>query len=298
MLRRATYRASVHAASRATLCAALILVCHSASLSAQSTPAKGPAKPGSGTSGYHPHLVYDVASIHEYRPNGAMRYVDNMPHNSYFHAEGVSPLALIGYAYGLRLLNQVENLPDWARHTMYTIDAKSDSDTDSDLEKLSDTDAWAEKNHMLQVLLAERFHLQIHPETRITNTYELLTTSRTAKLMTPVQGDVSKTISTCSMRITRAKGGDLDSKGCPFNIFFQGLEQQLETDVLDRTGMSGMYAFHLMWWPPQMPEPDTSADRYPPLKDALLQQLGLNLKPTKGPMTFWVVDHIERPTPN
>jgi uncharacterized protein (TIGR03435 family) len=37
---------------------------------------------------------------------------------------------------------------------------------------------------------------------------------------------------------------------------------------------------------------------YPPLKDAVREQLGLELKPTKGPVTFWVVDHIERPTSN
>ena len=253
--------------------------------------------PGTAGSSYTPHLSFDVASIREYRSNGSMRYVDNMPHNSYYHAEGVSLFGLIRGPYDLKVAEQLENLPRWAHETLYTIDAKSDPATDAALKKLSDSDALAEKNHMLQVLLAERFHLQIRPETRMSNTYELITTSRTAKLMTPVQGDVGKTISTCSMHVTH-KGGELDSKGCPFDIFFQELEQQLGTDVLDRTGMTGMYAFHLMWWPAQLPEGDPSADRYPPLKAAVREQLGLELKPAKGSMTFWVVDHIERPTPN
>lgn len=264
----------------------------------QGTSVLAPAKAGSGASTYQPHLVYDVASIREYRSHGGMRYADDMPHNSYYHAEGVGLRALIAYAYDLHLLNQVENLPRWANETMYTIDAKSDPDTDSVLEKLSDKDAWAEKNHMLQVLLAERFHLRIHPETRMSNTYELVTTSRTAKLMTPVHGDESKTINTCGVRFYREKGGEIDSKGCPFDTFFTELEQQLATDVVDRTRMKGMYAFHLMWWPAQMPEPESSVDRYPPLRDAVREQLGLELKPAKGPMTFWVVDHIEPPTSN
>jgi uncharacterized protein (TIGR03435 family) len=253
--------------------------------------------PRTAVSSYKPHMNFDVASIREYRSDGGMRYVDNMPHNSYFHAEGVGLVGLIIGAYDLHLANQLENLPHWANDTLYTINAKSDEATDEALAKLSDRDAQAEKDHMLQVLLAQRFHLQVHPETRMSDTYELITTSRTAKLMTPVQGDVAKTISTCSMRVFR-QGGEVNSKGCPFNIFFQQLEQQLGTDVLDRTGMTGMYAFHMTWWPAQLREPAPSEDRYPPLKDAVREQLGLELKPTKGPRTFWVVDHVERPAPN
>ena len=283
---------------RAILCGALIFVAQSASLSCQSTSVNGPAKADSGASTYHSHLTFDVASIREYRSDGGMRYVDNMPHNSYFHGEGVSVFGLILGAYPLKLREQLENLPNWADHTLYTIDAKSDPATDEALEKLSDSDALAEKRHMLQVLLTERFHLQIHPETRISNTYELLTTSRTAKLMTPVQGDVGKTVNTCRMYFHRDKGAEVDSKGCPFDIFFIDLERNLGTDVLDRTGMTGMYAYHLMWWPARVPQDATSGDRYPPLTDAVREQLGLELKPTKGPITFWVVDHIERPTPN
>jgi uncharacterized protein (TIGR03435 family) len=254
--------------------------------------------PGTAGSSYKPHMSFDVASIHEYRSDGGMRYVDNMAHNSYYHAEGVDLFGLILGAYQLKLREQLENLPHWGSETLYTIDAKSDSTTDEALEKLSESDAMAEKRHMLQALLAERFHLQIHPETRISNTYELITTARTAKLMTPIKGDIGKTVNTCRMYFHRDKGAEVDSKGCPFNIFFTDLEHSLGTDVLDRTGMTGMYAYHLMWWPAQAPQDAPSEDRYPPLTDAVREQLGLELKPTKGPVTFWVVDHIERPTPN
>src|SRR6185437_15354877 len=269
---------------RLTCILALIVLCPALPLlaCAQATA----RTPGTAGSSYTPHLSFDVASIREYRSNGDMRYVDNMPHNSHYHAEGVSLFGLIRGPYDLKVAEQLENLPRWAHETLYTIDAKSDPATDAALKKLSDSDALAEKNHMLQVVLAERFHLQIRPETRMSNTYELITTSRTAKLMTPVQGDVGKTISTCSMHVTH-KGGELDSKGCPFDIFFQELEQNAGTDVVDRTGMTGVYAFQLMWWPVQMREGDPSADRYPPLRNAVREQLGLELKPTKGPVTFW-----------
>ena len=283
---------------RVILCGVLIFVGQSATLSCQSTSVGGPAKPDLGASTYHPHLAFDVASIHEYRAEGGMRYVDDEPHNSLYHGEGVSLFGLIAGAYQLKLREQLVNLPNWADHTLYTIDARSDAATDEALAKLSDGDALAEKRHMLQVLLEERFHLQIHPETRTSSTYELITTARAAKLMTPVQGDVGKTVSTCRTYLHRDKGFEVDSKGCPFDIFFSTLEQNLGTDVLDRTGMTGMYAYHLMWWPAQALQGVPSEDRYPALKDAVREQLGLELKPTKGPVTFWVVDHIERPTPN
>jgi len=286
---------------RAILCGALIFVCQSASLSCQSTSVSGSAaNTDVRTSTYHPHLTFDVASIREAsdRDKGGMSYIDNPPQNSFFHAEKVGLWGLILGVYDIKIVGQLQNLPNWAYDTRYTITAKSDPSTDEALAKLSERDAKAEKHHMLQMLLAERFHLQIHPETRTSNTYELITTSRTAKLMMPVQGEVGKTVSTCSMHFFRDKGAEVDSKGCPFHIFFQDLEQNLGTDVLDRTGMTGMYAYHLMWWPAQLPQGAASEDRYPSLKDAVHEQLGLELKPTKGPVTFWVVDHIERPTPN
>ena len=255
-------------------------------------------QPAIAGSAYKPHMSFDVASIREYRSHGGMRYVDDMPHNSYYHAEGVGLFGLLRGAYELKLREHLENLPKWADQTLYTIDAKSGSDTDAALEKLSASDALAEKRHMMQLLLAERFHLQIHSETRISNTYELITTDRTAKLMTPVQGDIGKTVNTCVPHFAKLKGAEVDSKGCPFHIFFDELMQNLGTDVLDHTGMTGMYAFHLRWWPAQLPEDGPSEDRYPPLRNAMRDQLGLELKPTKGPMTFWVIDHIERPTVN
>jgi len=241
-------------------------------------------------------MVFDVASIREYRADGGMRYIDNMPHNSYYHAEGSGLWGMILAAYDLHIVTQLENLPHWGFETMYTINAKSDPATDAALEKLSDSDAKAEKRHMLQVLLAERFKLKIHPETRESTTYELVATPRAAKLMTPVQGDVGKTISSCNPKPSK-KGIEIESKGCPFTIFFSDLQQMMGANVVDHTGMTGVYAYHLMHRPPTWPQ-HTDEEQFPDTVDAVREQLGLELKKTKGPVTFWVVDHVERPTPN
>lgn len=254
-----------------------------------------PETPGAEKSTYTPHMAFDVVSIHE-SGEGNWSYIDNEPKNSFYYAQRVAPWGLILAAYNLHIANLLKNVPDWAMATKFDVTAKSDPSTDEALAKLSDSDAYAEKRHMLQGLLAERFKLQIHPETRVSTTYELVTTPRTAKLMTPVQGDLGKTVSTCGRHYSK-KGMEVESTGCPFPILLSTIRQELGTNVLDHTGLSGAYAYHLMWSPSSVTLQDDE-ERYPYIVNAVREQLGLELKQTKGPVTFWVVDHIERPTPN
>jgi uncharacterized protein (TIGR03435 family) len=241
-------------------------------------------------------MTFDVVAIHESR-EGNMSYIDNVPGNSYWQAGQINVFNLILAAYDLLHFQLLDNLPDWAKTTRYDVAAKSDTSTDEALAKLSDCDFQAEKRHMLQGLLAERFKLQIHPETRESTTYELVTTGRTAKLMTPVHGDVLKMMHTCLGTVSR-KGEDIESKGCTISSLASRLQGALDTYVVDHTGLSGMYAYHLMMWSGSSRTLQDGEERYPDLVDALREQLGLELKKTKGPVTYWVVDHVERPTPN
>jgi uncharacterized protein (TIGR03435 family) len=221
-----------------------------------------------------------------------MSSIDNVPRNSLFSAQCVSIWGLILGAYNLKSTYLLTNVPAWIRLTKYDVVAKSDSSTDEALAKLSDNDSYADKRQMLQALLAERFKLQIHAETRTSMIYELRTTARTAKLMTPTRDNVT----TCNNHPTN-RGRDIQANGCPFSILLGLLRNQLGTDVVDDTGLSGAYAYHLMFYPSST-DLDENEERYPPLADAVREQLGLDLKEAKGPVTFWVIDNFERPSPN
>ena len=261
---------------------------------------QNPAASTSGISGlsepsYIPHLAFDVASIREAR-EGNMSYIDNPPQSSFYHAERALAWGLILNAYDIKIASLLKGVPNWAMTIRYNVTAKSESATDDALTKLSDSDFLVEKHHMLRGLLTDRFRLQIHPETRVAATYELVATARMTDLMTPVQGEVARTVSTCDRHYSR-KGVEVESKGCPFPILLSTLRQELGSEVIDHSGLSGMYAYHLMWAPADMPIRD-GEDRFPSIRDAVREQLGLELKQTKGPVTFWVVDHIERPTQN
>ena len=252
---------------------------------------------------YTPHMTFDVASIRPYRESsGGMRYVENPLDNSRYEAMGNSLRGLLMGAYGVHLFSRLEHLPDWADTTMFVVEAKSDFAADEALSKLSQSDRLAEKRHMLQILLADRFHLQVHPETRTSKIYELISTARAARLMTPYDGDIAKTQGSWNPRISR-KGEDYQVTGYPIDFLVGHISQSLGTDVLDHTGLSGRFSFHLMFTAGPLTnskgeEIPYDEDHYPLLADALREQLGLELKETKGPATFWVIDHVEHPTPN
>jgi uncharacterized protein (TIGR03435 family) len=282
MRRTGTFRAAMLSA---ILWPAAIAYCQSGSVK--------PGNPESAGSTYTPHMTFDVVSIRESH-EGNWSYNDDPPKTSYFHAERVDAFGLILNAYNVDMMSRVKNAPDWTMATKYDVTAKSDAPTEEAIAKLSDRDAEAEKDHMLQGLLADRFKLQIHSELRQSTVYELVATPRTAKLMTPFHGDSAKTISSCALVPSKA-GIEVDSKGCSYSMLLEYLKQALDADVVDHTGLSGMYVFHLMFgWQ----RPREGIDSYPPVQYAIPEQLGLELRKTQGPATFWVIDHIERPTPN
>ncbi len=74
--------------------------------------------------------------------------------------------------------------------------------------------------------------------------------------------------------------------------------------IVDKTGLSGRFAFTLTWTPEQMPT-EAPPPGIPPidpngpsLYTALQEQLGLKLQSARGPVEVLVIDSIERPTPD
>jgi uncharacterized protein (TIGR03435 family) len=72
--------------------------------------------------------------------------------------------------------------------------------------------------------------------------------------------------------------------------------------AVDETGIKGNVDYSLEFRSPaanvtsaQSPDPDDSA---PSFNDAVKEQLGIRMVPTKAPVKFFVVDHIEHPAPN
>jgi uncharacterized protein (TIGR03435 family) len=268
---------------------------------AQPPVAPDPASPPA----YVPTLTFDVASVRETQqpadnPSWQMGLI-SQTHSSQFQANGINVGVLIKSAYGFGAY-EISGAPAWIDDSFWVVQAKSDHSVDDQLAKLTDDQAKLEKQHMMQALLADRFKLKVHWETKQASIYTLVLSKSGSKL-TPTK------IETPDPSIPNApppetKGADIqnlmDAHGHIMTVRYISptgvaalLSALLRANVQDKTGLTDRYDFTLKYTY-QSNDPDS----YPTLTTAIQEQLGLKLEATKGPVPVLVIDHIERPTPN
>jgi uncharacterized protein (TIGR03435 family) len=178
---------------------------------------------------------------------------------------------------------------------------------------------------MLQTLLADRFKLALHRETRDLPVYDLTAAKSGLKLPAPkdvdcvsfppgatpqhVPGKVD-----CGYVPLLMESGRLRMEGSKVHMadLIRELTMATGRPVLDKTGFTGEFDLHLSFTPddalmglPGSRGPDDSGGaRLPAGRDltnlfaALEEQLGLKLTPAKGPVEVLVIDHAERPAAN
>lgn len=111
-------------------------------------------------------------------------------------------------------------------------------------------------------------------------------------------------------RLLPVKGSDgslcfeIPARNITMNYFAFMLSRSMSRTVVDKTGLSARYDFHLQFMPDglHLAGPDggaavISADCSDAFA-ALPKQLGLKLEATKAPAEYLVVEHAEKPTEN
>jgi len=246
-----------------------------------------------------------------YTPNGGLFTATNFPLVSY-----------IAFAYKLgtyQLTALVPQLPKWVMSDRYDIQAHASGNPGKDQMRL-----------MMQALLADRFKLAIHTETRQLPVFALVLVKpgTTGPQLRPYPDG-----SPCNT--SAPTGANLPSKGPPATIpggfpticggyadmqasvpgrvrtgarnvtiqiiadQFPGLLNSVNRPVLDKTGLVGTYDFSIEFTPDVSNGPNFQPDETgPTFLEALKEQLGLRLDSTTGPVEVIVVDHIEQPSEN
>jgi uncharacterized protein (TIGR03435 family) len=149
---------------------------------------------------------------------------------------------------------------------------------------------------MLQTLLAERFHLKAHSETREQPVYALVLARSDGQLGPELRLSESDCTPT---RLERPACGwsngpsTLKANGVPMTALANSLSGIVDRIVIDRTNLTGTYDLDL-----QFARFDVPGSELPSIFTALQQQLGLKLESTESPIEFVVIDDIERPTPD
>jgi uncharacterized protein (TIGR03435 family) len=200
-------------------------------------------------------------------------------------------------AFGLLMPEQIVNLPAWGSSGGFDIDAKMDEDTAAAYKKLSRDEKRSQHEQMLQSLLADRFQLKFHHETRDLPIYELVTAKGGPKMTE----SPDKTNSGWTMG-----RGSFAGKAVPIDSFVFSLANEVGRLVVNKTGLAGNYEIDLKWTPDEMQASanpsgsgsTASSESGPSIFAALEEQLGLKLVSTKGPVDVIVVDHLDHPSEN
>ena len=228
-----------------------------------------------------------------------MRYT-----NDGLTAQNLSLMLLIPQAYGVGK-DRITGAPDWLNSERYDIDAKVDGAAVEALKKLSPDELKTVRQHMLQALLADRFSLTLHRETKELAVYNLVIAKNGPKLQESKPEDKGKTSDGSAASGKQAASGGPKSvsggggggggrsisvgPGGGSSVSFGGR-------VLDKTGLTGKYDYKLEY-APEDSQPDADSTG-PSIFTALQEQLGLKLESGKGPVEIIVIDRVERPSGN
>jgi uncharacterized protein (TIGR03435 family) len=207
--------------------------------------------------------------------------------------------------------------PAWLDSVRYDIDAKPEF-----LQSLE-----MMRGPMMQALLEDRFQLKIHRETRDVAVYALTVAKGGPKLQiaqkeTCIPAGAGDPLPPPSQRpagmlrcgvFAPSKASDgVYMYSTTLANFCEQLSFVLDRDVIDKTGIAGVFDIHVepptdastedpSSVPAPPPAPGTRASLIDPLGSSILaavQKAGLRLEPAKGTGEFLVIDRVERQSGN
>jgi len=229
-------------------------------------------------------VAFDVASI---KPNTNVkvgRDGSGPPQRDAIHVgpdgvtmRGVSLMVCIKWAFEVSAA-QISG-PDWLRSEHFDIAAKAPGPApDAELRK------------MMQVLLADRFKLVVHRETKQMSVFNLIEAKGGIKCKSE-EGD-GETV------VTPARSGVATLQRANISFIADLLSDQLGQPVINRTGLKGRFTCTADPRP-YVPDPSQPVDPTSMIFTLLQEQFGLKLEARKEPVEIVIVDHIEKaPTAN
>ena len=241
---------------------------------------------------------FDVASVKQNKSDSRMMHWQYTP-------DGISLMNLslknvIASAYNVKQY-LISGGPSWVDNASFDIDAKVAAPDVDAFKKLSP----AQRRLMLQKLLAERFNLAVHTETKTLPVYDLVLAPGGPKFKPaapdpPPSPNADPSDPPKLRSRLRFGPGELNLQDMPISSFVAQLSSALSRTVIEKTGLTGKYDIDLRWTPDDRPASSETekADAPPDLFTAVQEQLGLKLEPSKGPVDTLVIDHVELPTAN
>jgi uncharacterized protein (TIGR03435 family) len=223
---------------------------------------------------------------------------DTEPQNR-FEAKNVTAKMLVQLAFNLPP-DRVLEAPLWARSQSFDMTGQISDTQWQDLNKLDDDHRSQSIQHMLQSLLAQRFHLAVSHQQKDLLVFALVVDKNTgAKLPTSGTPKLPELFDTTNLATT------LHQDNVPVSALANLLSARFGRTVLDCTGLSEHYDISLRVEIPDENSPD-SVNRaiFNSMEDrmdraifsALEDQLGLKLVTRRQVLDTISIDHIELPS--
>jgi bla regulator protein blaR1 len=276
-------------------------------------------------------MSFDVSSVKQLRPGDPS--TKNMfevnaedefaPTGGYFKADARTIMYII-FAYKIVDTSQywslVHQLPKWGNTDEFVVEARAEGNPTKNQYRL-----------MMQSLLADRFKLAIHTESRQGPIYALVLNKpgklgpqlqpHPADAPCPIQSEQTEPSASssaptvyCGMLQRSFANGQLHMKMMDVTMeqianYLSGMDFSLgglggmdHLPIIDRTGISGKFDFSIEFALPVVPSTSgtqTASEVIgPTIVEALVGQLGLKLVKQTGPVDVYTIDHIERPSEN
>lgn len=223
-----------------------------------------------------------------------------------FQARGITLRELIQLAYDLGYFavdQRIVGGPKWIGSAKFDLDAKCDDQTASAFAKIPIKKQLPAEQAMIRRLLADRFNLRLHHESRVLPVLILVAAHGGPKLTAVANADSDDPFG------PDGPPGNWKAEGVSMDELASNLSQLSDAGgriVIDRTGLKGKFDFTLKWTPesPMDATPATNDNGLkldpsaPSLLKALEEQLGLKLEASKEPVDVLVIDSAELPSAN
>ena len=214
-----------------------------------------------------------------------------------FEGASLDYLIVVAYSDNLSWIrNQppksvVLNGPNWVHADLFDVEAIAENPS---------VVTRADLHQMMQALLADRFKLKLHRESRETSGYVLVTANRGPNLV-PSR---DKTVTGMKRAVSPNGAITLSAR----NVSMATLSELLTTFgiglVVDKTNIQGTYDFSLRYAAESalprkdQPSPTVQDTDAPSIFTALREQLGLQLSSQKVSAEYLVIDSAEKPSSN
>lgn len=254
-------------------------------------------------------LSFEVASIKASAPDTRGMFIQFQPGGG-LRVTNLTLKQLLAYGYDVRDF-QITGGPAWINSDRYDIQARPEhtaaAAAPDDFRQMTDEQRKTVDQQMrerVRTLLADRFELSVHHDTKEAPVYALMVAKGGPKLKENTEPRGGR------QGIGMRPGGQLTGTEAPVPMLANLLSNLMGRPVIDKTGLTAKYDFELHWTPDpgqtllppgapapavEGPPPDPNG---PTIFTALQEQLGLRLESQKGPVDMIVIDRVEKPSEN